>query len=225
MRTETTMSESIKSLASAQVKIQQEIADMPKDSKGYGYNYTSYDALVKYLRPLLTKHGISFVQMPVGSDNEIGVETLYMHTSGEWIRSAVFSPIIASKQMNVYQSVGAAITYFRRYSLSAFVGIASDEDNDVQSIKVDAQPVKKTTPKPKTAQAKVSGEPISSTDAVILRGMCKSLGSDVKEKVKEGLETNRINAKTVDKTKNWLQGLIDKESPELSADDMEKVFS
>jgi hypothetical protein len=148
-----------------------------------------------------------------------------MHTSGEWIRSAVFSPIIASKQMNVYQSVGAAITYFRRYSLSAFVGIASDEDNDVQSIKVDAKPVKKTTPKPKTAQAKVEGEPISSTDAVILRGMCKNLGSDVKEKVKEGLETNRINAKTVDKTKNWLQGLIDKESPELSADDMEKVFS
>ena len=89
MRTETTMSESIKNLAEAQVKIQKEISDMPKDSKGYGYNYTSYDALVKYLRPLLTKHGISFVQMPVGSDSEIGVETLYMHTSGEWIRSEV----------------------------------------------------------------------------------------------------------------------------------------
>ena len=89
MRIETTMSESIKSLAAAQVKIQKEITDMHKDSKGYGYTYTSYDALVKYLRPLLTKHGISFVQMPVGSDNEIGVETLYMHTSVECIRSAV----------------------------------------------------------------------------------------------------------------------------------------
>ena len=169
MRTETTMSESIKNLAAAQVKIQQEIADMPKDSKGYGYNYTSYDALVKYLRPLLTKHGVSFVQMPVGSDSEIGVETLYMHTSGEWIRSTVCSPIIESKQMNIYQSVGAAITYYRRYSLSAFVGIASDEDNDVQSIKVDAKPIKKTAPKPK----KVEGEPRSSTDAVRLRGMSR----------------------------------------------------
>ena len=221
MRTETTMSESIKNLAAAQVKIQQEIADMPKDSKGYGYNYTSYDALVKYLRPLLTKHGVSFVQMPVGSDSEIGVETLYMHTSGEWIRSTVCSPIIESKQMNIYQSVGAAITYYRRYSLSAFVGIASDEDNDVQSIKVDAKPIKKTAPKPK----KVEGEPISSTDAVILSGMCKNLGADVKEKVREGLETNRINAKTVEKTKKWLEDLIDKKSPDLSADDIEKVFS
>ena len=221
MRIETTMSESIKSLAAAQVKIQKEIADMPKDSKGYGYTYTSYDALVKYLRPLLTKHGISFVPMPVGSDNEIGVETLYMHTSGEWIRSAVCSPIIESKQMNVYQSVGAAITYFRRYSLSAFVGIASDEDNDVAQIATQAQTVKKATPKPK----KVEGEAISSTDAVILRGMCKNLNDDVKEKVREGLETNRINAKTVDKTKEWLQGLIDKSSPDISPDEIEKVFS
>ena len=227
MRTETTMSESIKNLAEAQVKIQKEISDMPKDSKGYGYTYTSYDALVKYLRPLLTKHGISFVQMPVGSDNEIGVETLYMHTSGEWIRSAVCSPIVESKQMNVYQSVGSAITYFRRYSLSAFVGIASDEDNDVAQIPTQAQkiPAKKTAPKPKTGQAKVSGEPISATDAVILRGMCKGLGDDVKQKVKEGLETNRINAKTVDKTKKWLEGLIDKEDAGLSAEDVEKVFS
>ena len=225
MRIETTMSESIKSLAAAQVKIQKEIADMPKDSKGYGYTYTSYDALVKYLRPLLTKHGISFVQMPVGSDNEIGVETLYMHTSGEWIRSAVCSPIVESKQMNVYQSVGAAITYFRRYSLSAFVGIASDEDNDVAQIPTQAQkiPAKKTAPK--TAQAKVSGEPISSTDAVILRGMCKNLGDDIKEKVREGLETNRINAKNVEKTKEWLEGLIEKSSPDISPDEIEKVFS
>jgi len=224
MRIETTMSESIKNLASAQVKIQKEITDMHKDSKGYGYTYTSYDALVKYLRPLLTKHGISFVQMPVGSDNEIGVETLYMHTSGEWIRSAVCSPIIESKQMNVYQSVGAAITYFRRYSLSAFVGIASDEDNDATQIATQAQPKTTKAPTPKKVD-RVEGEPISSTDAVILRGMCKELGSDVKEKIREGLESNRINASTVEKTKKWLEGLIDDKDPSLSADEVEKVFS
>ena len=55
--------------------------------------------------------------------------------------------------------------------------------------------------------------------------MCKNLNDDVKEKVREGLETNRINAKTVDKTKEWLQGLIDKSSPDLSADEIEEVFS
>ena len=221
MRIETTMSESIKNLASAQVKVQKEIEDMAHDSKGYGYNYTSYDALVKYLRPLLTKHGISFVQMPVGSDAEIGVETLYMHTSGEWVRSGMMTPIAESKSMNIYQSVGSAITYFRRYSLSAFVGIASDADNDVKAIEVDDKPIKKATPKPK----RVEGASVSATDAVILRGMCQGLGDDVKEKVREGLESNRINATTIDKTKKWLEGLIDAQDTTLSPEEVEKVFS
>ena len=35
--------------------------------------------------------------------------------------------------MNTYQSIGSAITYFRRYSLSSFVGIASEEDVDASS--------------------------------------------------------------------------------------------
>ena len=69
--------------------------------------------------------------MPVGDESLVGVQTLYMHTeSGEWITSTIKSPIAEAKGMNMYQSIGSAITYFRRYSLSAFVGIASDEDID-----------------------------------------------------------------------------------------------
>tara|TARA_R100001594_G_scaffold32397_1_gene60146 strand:+ start:3196 stop:3870 length:675 start_codon:yes stop_codon:yes gene_type:complete len=219
---QTGMSDSIKNLAVAQANIQKEIEDIAKDSEGYGYKYTSYDALVKHLRPLLTKHGISFIQMPVGHDNQIGVRTVYMHTSGEWISSVVLSPIVESRQMNVYQSVGSAITYFRRYSLSAFVGIASDEDNDASTVQAKPKPKQETVKKP--AKVKVSGDPISSTDAVILRGMCKGLGDDVKQKVREGLETNRINAKTIDKTKQWLEGLIDKNNPNLTEEEVNEVF-
>ena len=219
---QTGMSDSIKNLAVAQANVQKEIEDIAKDSEGYGYNYTSYDALVKHLRPLLTKHGISFIQMPVGHDNQIGVRTVYMHTSGEWISSVVLSPIVESRQMNVYQSVGSAITYFRRYSLSAFVGIASDEDNDASTVQV--KPKQKQATEKKPAKVKVSGDPISSTDAVILRGMCKGLGDDVKQKVREGLETNRINPKTIDKTKQWLEGLIDKNNPNLTEEEVNEVF-
>lgn len=127
-----TMSESIKNIATAQIALQSEIKDIAKDSTGYGYNYTSFDKLVQYLRPLLSKHGISFIQMPASNeyDERIGLSTLYMHTSGEWIMNTIFSPILDSKGMNMYQSIGSAITYFRRYSLSSFVGIASEEDID-----------------------------------------------------------------------------------------------
>ena len=248
------MSESIKNLAEAQVKVQKEIKDIGKDSEGYGYKYTSYDTLVKYLRPLLTKYGLSFVQMPVGNDGEIGVQTIYMHTSGEWITSVVKSPIVDSKQMNIYQSVGAAITYFRRYSLSAFVGIASDEDNDVATIKVEEKPVPKPAPAKKPTK-KVNTNPVlnvskftksasfdgleafkahqrdnklrvSQTDEVILRGMLKELGdATVSGQVKEGLETGSINAKNVEAYKKRLEEKIEENSPGITKEEVDEVFS
>jgi uncharacterized protein (UPF0335 family) len=219
------MSESIKNLASAQVKVQQEIKDIGKDSEGYGYKYTSYDTLVKYLRPLLTKYGLSFVQMPVGNDGEIGVQTIYMHTSGEWITSVVKSPIVDSKQMNIYQSVGAAITYFRRYSLSAFVGIASDEDNDVATIKVEETPVPKPTPAKKPTK-KVNTNPVSQTDEVILRGMLKELGdATVSGQVKEGLETGSINANNIEAYKKRIEEKIEEKSPGITKEEVDEVFS
>jgi len=221
------MSESIKNLASAQVKVQQEIKDIGKDSQGYGYNYTSYDALVKYLRPLLTKYGLSFVQMPVGNDGEIGVQTIYMHTSGEWITSVVKSPIENAKGMNTYQSVGAAITYFRRYSLSAFVGIASDEDNDATTVKVEETPVPKPKPTPaKESIKKVNTVPVSQTDSVILRGMLKELGdANVSELVQEGLKTGSVNANNVEAYKKRIEELISKNGPGITKEEIDEVFS
>jgi len=221
------MSESIKNLASAQVKVQQEIKDIGKDSQGYGYNYTSYDALVKYLRPLLTKYGLSFVQMPVGNDGEIGVQTIYMHTSGEWITSVVKSPIENAKGMNTYQSVGAAITYFRRYSLSAFVGIASDEDNDATTVKVEETPVPKPKPTPaKESIKKVNTVPVSQTDSVILRGMLKELGdANVSELAQEGLKTGSINANNVEAYKKRIEELIAKNGPGITKEEVDEVFS
>ena len=72
--------------------------------------------------------------MPVGDNESVGVNTVYMLAeSGEWISCQIKSPIAESKGMNTYQSVGSAITYFRRYSLSSFVGIASEEDVDASS--------------------------------------------------------------------------------------------
>ena len=136
MSYETTMSETIKNIAASQLSVQKEIKDISKDSTGYGYNYTSFDKLVQYLRPLLAKHGISFIQMPVGDDKQVVLQTLYMHAeSGEWITNVIKSPIAESKGMNTYQSIGSAITYFRRYSLSSFTGIASEEDVDAASPK------------------------------------------------------------------------------------------
>jgi hypothetical protein len=55
--------------------------------------------------------------------------TTLAHLSGQWIRS--YLPIINEK--NNIQGLGSAITYNRRYALSAIVGIISDEDDDGNS--------------------------------------------------------------------------------------------
>ena len=57
------------------------------------------------------------------------VTTTLMHSSGQWLRSKVKLPLSKKDA----QGVGAAITYGRRYGLSAIVGIAQYDD-DAQSI-------------------------------------------------------------------------------------------
>lgn len=137
------MSSTISKLALAQTKVQKEIKDLPKESKGFAHKYTTFDKLVQYLRPILSKHGISFIQMPCGDNENVGVITIYMHTSGEYISSKIETQIIQAQ--NKYQSMGSAITYFKRYSLASFVGIASDEDTDgnVKGAPKVSQPAKK----------------------------------------------------------------------------------
>ena len=137
------MSSTIAKLALAQTKVQKEIKDLPKESKGFAHKYTTFDKLVQYLRPILSKHGISFIQMPCGDNENVGVITIYMHTSGEYISSKIETQIIQAQ--NKYQSMGSAITYFKRYSLASFVGIASDEDTDgnVKGAPQTTQPAKK----------------------------------------------------------------------------------
>jgi len=51
--------------------------------------------------------------------------TMLLHASGQWIKSCL--PIIAQKPDA--QALGAAITYMRRFSLSAMVGICPEDDD------------------------------------------------------------------------------------------------
>jgi hypothetical protein len=54
------------------------------------------------------------------------VETLLLHESGEWISCQ--TPIVCAKQ-NDPQAFGSAITYAKRYSLQAILGVPSEDDD------------------------------------------------------------------------------------------------
>ena len=181
------MSSSIAKLALAQTKVQKEIKDLPKESKGFAHKYTTFDKLVQYLRPILSKHGISFIQMPCGDNENVGVITIYMHTSGEYISSKVETQIIQAQ--NKYQSMGSAITYFKRYSLASFVGIASDEDTDGN---VQKKEVKKPTPTTK---------PLTDEQFKTVIDTVKDENEEFRDKVTQAVKAQKLHQ---DNYMDWL---------------------
>jgi len=138
-------SEQINELAAALAKAQGEMENVKKTSENpyFKSKYASLDAVWDTVRPILAKNGISVIQGPTRTEgSDVGVTTMLLHSSGQWIRSSLALPI-GDKQ--TAQSVGSAITYGRRYGLSAMVGVASEEDDDAQNISMPAK--KKAEPK------------------------------------------------------------------------------
>lgn len=78
-------------------------------------------------RPVLARHGLSVIQMPDKQDGVFCLVTILAHESGDHLAS--HQPVMSSKQDA--QSFGSALSYARRYGLTAVLGLVSgDEDDD-----------------------------------------------------------------------------------------------
>jgi hypothetical protein len=123
------MSESIAEIAKALGKFQTEVKQPEKDGNNphFKSKYVTLDGTVKAIHECAPKHGLSYIQSPIMAESGVGVKTLLMHTSGEFIE---FEPFILPMDKKTAQGAGSAITYARRYSLSAAFGIVSDVDDD-----------------------------------------------------------------------------------------------
>lgn len=124
-------SESIKNIADAIVKFQSEVETLKRTSSNpfFKSTYTTLEDIVGSIRPILAKHGLSFLQNTNGSINGdvISVSTMLLHETGEFIE---FEPLQIKISGNVQQSM-ATVTYLRRYSLQCALGIVTtDEDDD-----------------------------------------------------------------------------------------------
>src|SRR5690554_57796 len=126
-------SESIKNLAIALSKFQSEVEN-PKntaDNPFYHSKYAPLQDVLNTVRPLLSKHGLSIIQSPSGDGQSISITTMLLHESGEWIE---FDPLVLKAEKITPQKTGSAITYGRRYALSAVLGISSEDDDDGNSL-------------------------------------------------------------------------------------------
>lgn len=124
-------SESITALSKAFVKTQKELKQPLKDANNpfFKSKYVPLENVVESITESATKNGLAFSQFPSCDEvtGMITVGTLVMHESGEWIE---YDPIKLKPVKNDPQAVGSAITYAKRYALSAIFGITSDQDDD-----------------------------------------------------------------------------------------------
>jgi hypothetical protein len=139
-------SESLSSIAPDLVKAQAGINGVAKDGNNpiFRSKYITLDSILLAVRPVLSGCNI-FLSQSVdqhsendGVINGVTVRSTLIHSSGEWIANEVTVPVnpIVGRDGKVQpvdaHRVGSAITYGRRYSLSALlaIGEASDTDDD-----------------------------------------------------------------------------------------------
>jgi len=120
-------SENLDKIAPALVQAQGEMENALKNATNphFRSQYADLAEIVNTTRPVLTKHGLSVVQSPSFSDGVVSLETMILHTSGQWI-STICSAVPVKTDP---QGIGSAITYLRRYSLAAACGIAQEDDD------------------------------------------------------------------------------------------------
>lgn len=136
-----TIGQLAKALAAAQAELKP--AELNSSNPFFNSRYADLGAIIEALKQPFAKNGLSYTQIVITEDDKIGLETLLMHASGEWISSTMFLPFTGQ---NKAQAAGSVITYLRRYCLAAIAGVyAGDDDDGNASEKVTAEKPKKST--------------------------------------------------------------------------------
>ena len=150
-------SEKVEMLAAALSKAQSEMpaAPMLAQNPFLKNKYADLGTIIKTATPVLSRNGLAVSQQVVTESDRIGVTTTLLHSSGQWIEGTVSLPLDEERGKSMAQVAGSVITYLRRYSYGAIVGIITDEDTDGQH---PAAQQKSVTPQPE-AQKLVQDEP------------------------------------------------------------------
>lgn len=119
-------SETIKELAGALLVFDSECAKIGKTASNpfFKNKYAPLPEILDGIKDPLQKAGLTVKQIPTG---EYGLYTIVMHaSSGQWMGGeSIMKPAKDDPQGN-----GSRITYQRRYSLGAILGLNIDEDDD-----------------------------------------------------------------------------------------------
>ena len=194
-------SANVSKLMTALAKAQGQIGDIERDrtvkvqsrsGPGYEFKYATLSAIIKGIKKPLSDNGISYTQVISWNDaDRLYYLTTSLHYENEFISSSC--PLILTDGTN--QQFGSAATYMKRYTLSALVGVAADEDDDANAAdgnevkEMKAAPVRAPDPikPPPEPPKKPSPDPIKDPEhynqnvAVGINPMIRKIDVDVME--------------------------------------------
>lgn len=120
----------IKNIAAALLEVQREIRNPSNTATNpfFKSKYAPLPDILNCVRPLLTENGILLIQNTGSNEaGDVYVQTKLIHKSGEVIET---DKLLLKPDKNTAQGIGSAITYGRRYQLTALLGISSEDDDD-----------------------------------------------------------------------------------------------
>jgi len=149
----------ISELAKALVAAQAEFSAVPKGSNNpfFKSKYAALPDVVASASPVLAKHGLAVTQgitCAIVHDTNASrlVDTLtttLLHTSGQYLQSEMVLHLPKSDP----QGQGSAVTYARRYSYMAILGLVADDDDDGNAA---SRP--KVQPRPEPEKVSLAGQ-------------------------------------------------------------------
>lgn len=167
MATERDESAQLNELAAALAKAQGQIRAASTDAVNphFRSKYSTLAAVWDACREPLSSNGLSVLQRVSSTAAGVIVTTQLLHSSGQWLKDRFFLPVAQKTP----QGYGSAITYAKRYALSALVGVASAEDDDDGNAATGA-PQKRAEPSSEPSEAVVpfgknKGTPLSKLGA------------------------------------------------------------
>lgn len=100
-------------------------ASKDRTNPHFGSKYADLASIMDAIREPLSSNGLAVAQLVTSNADGVTCTTRLLHSSGESIEAACWLPVVQKTP----QSYGSTITYARRYSLAALVGVASEDDD------------------------------------------------------------------------------------------------
>lgn len=186
-------SEQVNELFKALSRAQGQLKAAVKDSKNPFYKsyYADLNSVFDACRDQLAQNDLCISQTMHFQDGQHFLITTLGHSSGQWLKS--MAPIIVKAEKIDAQSFGSAVTYQRRYALSAIVGVSTEVDDDGNNAVSKAHQKPEEAPKPKEVSKPL--DPLSENQKEELKVLWEQCPEDIKENVKSSLK--KINVKKV----------------------------